>query len=161
MPLPRSMSVSASAGSSGRLAAAAPRRRPHTTTPRAPSRDPRRRPRPSTPDAAPPTTTDRSATPARVLGRFYVGRDRLDDAVLLHRSGYLRRRGGNHRLRSVHVVDVSGDGDLVASIDRDVVRHIGARRTDGCRALRLAFQPALHVFDGVNENNPWHASSLS
>src|SRR5436190_6432575 len=77
-----------------------------------------------------------------------VGRDRLDDAVRLHRGRDLGRRRSQHPLKGIEVLDVGSDGDVVAAVMRDVVGHVGAgARLDGCSALRLAVPPTLDVYD--------------
>ena len=58
------------------------------------------------------------------------------------------------------VVDLRGDGDLVAAVDRDMVANVGAEARDGGGTLRLALQPALDVDDSVGEDDLRHGTSF-
>ena len=78
----------------------------------------------------------------------------------LHLCRYLGGRRGHQRLRGVQVVDVRGDGDVVAPVGRDVIGHVRAGRADGGGALRLAFQPPLDIDDCMGDDHRWHACSL-
>ena len=87
-----------------------------------------------------------------------VRRDGLDDAVLFHQGYDLGRRGRDHRLRCVHVVDVGGQRDVVAAIGRDIVGHVGADRPDRRGTGLLAAQPALDVDNSVGHDHLRHAN---
>ena len=58
------------------------------------------------------------------------------------------------------VVDVGGDGDVVAPIHREVVRHVRGVRPDDRGPLFLALQLTLDVHDRVGDHQLRHASPL-
>ena len=63
-------------------------------------------------------------------------------------------RGRVHRrLRTCHVVDVGGDGDVVAPVCGDVVRHVRGERAELLRPLILALEPSFDIDDPVPKAN--------
>src|SRR5215471_21529079 len=86
--------------------------------------------------------------------RLDVDRQRRDDAMRLHLSLDLGRRCGCDRRQELDHADVGGDGDVRASVLRDVVGHVAAACSlDRRCALCLAFQPAVDVLDGMGDDD--------
>ncbi len=69
-------------------------------------------------------------------------------ALLLGRR--FERGRGHQRLQARHVLDVGGDGDVVAPIGRDVVRHVRGVRPDAGGTLGLALEPPFEIDDRVS-----------
>lgn len=78
--------------------------------------------------------------------------------MALHLRRDLRRWRGQHGFEPLEIVDLRGDGDLVAAVDRDMVANVGAEARDGWGPLRLALQLALDVDDSAGEDDLRHGT---
>src|SRR5688572_19537579 len=90
----------------------------------------------------------------RLLGSLKMEDDWRYDTMRLHSCHRLRcLRHGHHPL---HIVNVGGHGDPIASVRSNIGDNFRAEWSKNLDTLIALGRPVLHILDFMGNNDSWH-----